>query len=278
MVLNNNAINNHGSLLKFIDLPGQSNFEHVPPKQVANDGNGWLLMEMWSLNQQNGLYATSPTQCNSFENNYQFLVGTHPNGERMLFSSLALPLQNTIEQPLSDGGLSNVNDGARVCSNAARNFLNIESCVLSSGEACQSSAYGIHQYDWQPKNRTNVVLCGSESEVTTNTGIIDPARPTFSLYGHQHNLFSGKSCSMHLLIASVPRYFTKIVFTSLFFAGSLRFNLKSVPYMIFLTADDQLRQRVAFALSQILVVTPNQVDNDERETEIYFSYYDIFVR
>lgn len=48
--------------------------------------------------------------------------------------------------------------------------------------------------------------------------------------------------------------------------------------MIFLTANDQLRQRMAFALSQILVVTPNQVDNDERETEIYFNYYDIFVR
>ena len=68
------------------------------------------------------------------------------------------------------------------------------------------------------------------------------------------------------------------MFCLLFFAGSLRFNLGSVPYMIFLTADDQLRQRVAFALSQILVVTPNQVDNDDRESEIYFNYYDIFVR
>ncbi len=48
--------------------------------------------------------------------------------------------------------------------------------------------------------------------------------------------------------------------------------------MIFLTANDQLRQRVAFALSQILVVTPNQISSDSRETEIYFQYYDIFVR
>lgn len=199
MVLNNNAINNHGSLLQFIDLPSQSNFEHIPPKQVANDGSGWLIMEMWSLKQENGLYATVPNQCNSFQNNYQYIVGTHPNGERMLFSGLALPLQNTIEQPLSDGGLSNFNDGARLCSNAAKNFLNIESCALSSGEACQSSAYGIHQWDWRPKLKTNVVLCGSESEVIADAGIIDPSKPTFSLFGHQHNLFSGESCSMLLL-------------------------------------------------------------------------------
>jgi cullin-associated NEDD8-dissociated protein 1 len=44
-----------------------------------------------------------------------------------------------------------------------------------------------------------------------------------------------------------------------------------------LTAPDQLRQRVAWALSQILVVTNNQVD-DPRSTELFLQYYDIFVR
>ena len=46
--------------------------------------------------------------------------------------------------------------------------------------------------------------------------------------------------------------------------------------MIALHAPDQLRQRVAFALSQILVVTQLQVNL--REQEMFAQYYDIFVR
>lgn len=40
---------------------------------------------------------------------------------------------------------------------------------------------------------------------------------------------------------------------------------------------DQLRQRMAWALSQILTIVPGNIDADT-ETEIYVSYYDIFVR
>ena len=41
--------------------------------------------------------------------------------------------------------------------------------------------------------------------------------------------------------------------------------------------DDQLRQRVAWALSQIIVVTLRQI-NEIAYSEIYLNYYDIFVR
>ena len=40
---------------------------------------------------------------------------------------------------------------------------------------------------------------------------------------------------------------------------------------------DQLRQRVAWALSQILVITPNQIENEDF-SEMHLSYYDIFVK
>jgi hypothetical protein len=43
-------------------------------------------------------------------------------------------------------------------------------------------------------------------------------------------------------------------------------------------AKDQLRQRVAWALSQILVVTPSAVSDAEVLTEAMTTYYDIFVR
>ena len=46
---------------------------------------------------------------------------------------------------------------------------------------------------------------------------------------------------------------------------------------IALTSGDQLRQRMAWALSQILVVTPNQI-GDIGYSEVYLNYYDIFVR
>jgi uncharacterized protein (DUF1800 family) len=47
--------------------------------------------------------------------------------------------------------------------------------------------------------------------------------------------------------------------------------------MVALSAPDQLRQRMAWALSQVLVVTPNQI-NENGLSEAYLNYYDIFVR
>ena len=47
--------------------------------------------------------------------------------------------------------------------------------------------------------------------------------------------------------------------------------------MIALDSDDQLRQRMAWALSQIVVITPNQIA-DIGLSEIYLNFYDIFVR
>ena len=47
---------------------------------------------------------------------------------------------------------------------------------------------------------------------------------------------------------------------------------------IAVAAKDQLRQRVAWALSQILVVSPSAVLDDEVLTEATTTYYDIFVR
>ena len=44
-----------------------------------------------------------------------------------------------------------------------------------------------------------------------------------------------------------------------------------------LTGADQLRQRMAWALSQILVVSITGI-NEERDAEFWLNYYDIFVR
>lgn len=47
--------------------------------------------------------------------------------------------------------------------------------------------------------------------------------------------------------------------------------------MIVLSSPDQLRQRVAWALSQILAISPQDVKGFD-QTEFYLAYYDIFVR
>lgn len=52
---------------------------------------------------------------------------------------------------------------------------------------------------------------------------------------------------------------------------------RNVWAAIALQSDDQLRQRVAWALSQILVITPNQIA-DIGYSEIYLNFFDIFTR
>ena len=164
----------------------------------------------------------------------------------------------------------------RMCTNSAKTFLNIESCFLNPNNACQSTGSAMHNEDWEPIIVKNAVICGSEGEVGSDS-IVDPVGPKFFLFGHHANLV----------------------------ADSLYLQIKAVAYTIFLSTNDQLRQRyeqliftfqvlfwtvthlflenctivrMAFALSQILVITPNQIDSDDREAEIFLQYYDIFVR
>lgn len=55
-------------------------------------------------------------------------------------------------------------------------------------------------------------------------------------------------------------------------------NQKSVIWNeIAVLEDDQLRQRMTWALAQLVTVVPSNIDGYDR-TEIYTSYYDIFVR
>ena len=54
-------------------------------------------------------------------------------------------------------------------------------------------------------------------------------------------------------------------------------NSNTIWSILALTSEDQLRQRVAFALSQILIIIP-KVMVDQQITETNVDYYDIFVR
>jgi hypothetical protein len=55
-------------------------------------------------------------------------------------------------------------------------------------------------------------------------------------------------------------------------------NRKFVWTMLALNAKDQFRQRVAWALAQILVVVKSAIGSEYQKTEWFLNYYDIFVR
>jgi len=55
-------------------------------------------------------------------------------------------------------------------------------------------------------------------------------------------------------------------------------NRKFVWTMLALNATDQFRQRVAWALAQILVVVKSAIGSEYQKTEWFLNYYDIFVR
>lgn len=247
--MNQNAIDTYGQLLRFIDLPDESNFEEVKPFIAQDYGNYALIMQTWRMNDPLGLFSSDPILCSSLDSDYQYLVGRLPGGGIMFYHGNVELMENSVESPISDGGRDAVNAGARMCSNVAKNPLNVESCFLADYDACQTTALGRHYWELNPVVKKNVVVCGNDGEVS-NDLTLDSTDPRFFLAGHNNNLIQ----------------------------GTLPLQMKAVSYTIFMTANDQLRQRMAWALSQILVITPNQINSDSTQSEIYLNYYDIFVR
>jgi Protein of unknown function (DUF1800) len=115
-----------------------------------------------------------------------------------------------------------------------------------------SDYFGFTSEDISYTDSKGVVVCGSPNEIKNDLSLGgSQGRGAFDSY---HENF----------VTTDPIDFTKqkrIVWTHLA-----------------LTANDQLRQRVAWALSQILVVSPGAVSDGESRTEALTTFYDIFVR
>lgn len=134
------------------------------------------------------------------------------------------------------------NGGAdlETCSNPVMNWNNMDTCVIStSPDVCTTNSYE------ELPSGSAVVVCGSPNEVSN-----DPFGPAIFQIAYTSGLKGDSEYAD---------------------------QKKSAWTMIALSANDQLRQRVAWALSQILVITPNQIENVEF-SEMYLNYYDIFVK
>ena len=63
---------------------------------------------------------------------------------------------------------------------------------------------------------------------------------------------------------------------------AVKYSLSNAQSMVWTTialnAADQLRQRMAWALSQIYVIGREGLDNHYKQQELWHAYYDIFVR
>ena len=166
------------------------------------------------------------------------------DGEWFVHSPRFKILDNTFDLPMTDGGgsiVSNTTGDATQyqarCANVARTFLNEESCFLSSDPlACPVD-----------ESNSNSLVCGSPGEVSND----------LSLGGTQ-------SYGAFDMITNWGRT-----------SGRFRSFKKIVWNAVVLSAPDQLRQRMAWALSQILVAN-TAVGRDW--TEAFVNYYDIFVK
>jgi len=102
---------------------------------------------------------------------------------------------------------------------------------------------------------TGMFVCGGRNEVSN-----DPALGTFGKMEGHHGFDITQDEDRDTSSDAVFESQKHVVWTS-----------------IVLSAADSLRQRMAFALSQILVVVKGQVEAADRNTEIFLNYYDIFV-
>ena len=158
---------------------------------------------------------------------------------------------NRLKAPLHDGGKSAVeatSDAPKdrmktFCSNAPRTFLNEDDCVLSTN-ACSP------QDRVSPILGATTIVCGSPYEVATTPN------------PHSGSLGFGSFDLLTPFNRTLPQ---KI----------LEGQKETVWLEIALKGDDQLRQRMAWALSQILVVSPNAIQLNF-QTESFLKFYDIF--
>ena len=250
------VVNDHTLALRYIDLPAMASFEAIDGV-FAEDRQLWKVGTSYRL-----LEAMNDPVCDTFQTtedqiDYRNIIGKVAGSDDMFhYDGYGQAEENSITNPLSDGGLSKLkfaNVGANgnkiTCANVAMDFTNIDGCRLSMSEACVSNAYSRHNND-VPMTAEATVVCGSDGEVANNPNLPKEQTNMFRMWETANGVF-------------YPGF------------GNQKSNLWA---MVALEAPDQLRQRVAWALSQILVVTPNQIDESRNINEPFMKYYDIFVR
>lgn len=221
---------------------GNITFVDLPPEDNFVNTPAITSRNNWDIWFDETLYLTNDLtdpRCSLFDftNTLNIVGKLGVSGDQVRYGRYVEFEKNTLESPIPSGGAD-----LEACSNPLMDWKNSESCHISNEPACTTFTFE----NLDPNNSATVV-CGSPSEVEN-----DPF---------------GQSI-FHLASTTRLKSF-----------DSFAEQKKSAWSMIAIDENtkDQLRQRVAWALSQILVITPNQIENEDF-SEMHLSYYDIFVK
>jgi len=234
-----------GGHLQSVGLPTKDRFEAMPGV-IAEERSYWFVGQSWRMLIDNWNQSWSP-QCPAFKDSnnkwdFRYLIGiVDGTGEQLHYDGYAVLEHNTVENPLSDGGLFKdayaanfdlVDRTPVICVNSVMDFTNMDSCRLSTGDGCVPVEIAVNTNSLTNEAKEGVLVCGSHGETANNPGFEDKYdNNMFRMYENGRSVFH-------------------------FGLGKQKGNVWA---QIALEADDQLRQRVAWAFSQILVITPYQV-------------------
>eukprot|EP00586_Coscinodiscus_wailesii_P011040 CAMPEP_0172493050 /NCGR_PEP_ID=MMETSP1066-20121228/24373_1 /TAXON_ID=671091 /ORGANISM="Coscinodiscus wailesii, Strain CCMP2513" /LENGTH=895 /DNA_ID=CAMNT_0013263005 /DNA_START=387 /DNA_END=3071 /DNA_ORIENTATION=+ len=170
--------------------------------------------------------------------------------EYLLFDPHLVLFDNTVENPLPDGGgrLQAETEGYTKCANAPRTFINEDHCTLSFSEyACESRQYN----GLQNPDKEGVVVCGSVGEVANDF--------TLGTYaGFDMPMDGSKMNNKNIYLD-----WEFVEYKNTIWANHALYD------------EGQLRQRMAWALYQII---PIGLPNTRSSGELWLQYYDVFVR
>jgi len=219
----------------------------ITPYADAIDQKSYRYYEEGSIQMLNVTSTIPPEHCSySFAPGLQEHFFVRFGSEWFISDTRFVLLNNDIDTPLEDGGQSMVSATSEAakrdwkvrCSNVPRTYQNEDRCFWNEDRTCAAGQ----------KFLSGGLVCGSPNEVSTSRsggGVNGDGQ--FNVHTKFDNAGDAqKELKQHIWTASV------------------------------LSAKDQLRQRVAWALSQILVIGGTVLQ--PTHTEQHLAYYDIFVR
>ena len=215
-----------------------------------DDGNEWAKRPGSVFYKRN---ETQPSACNGLPEWKMGGPQAHAktrDGKWIRYAPRLIVRRNTISKPMVDGGLGPFKSGeVRLCANVPRTFQNEDSCFMSWVPACEPGAKSA-------VGRVGQIVCGSPDEELNSAwrgdGGLDIATITMR----------GQSTRFHLPLDRTPSF-------------EIDQQKQFIWNKIALTAPDQLRQRMAWALFYMFAVPESTLF---RATEPWLQYYDIFVR
>ena len=220
LVMNATVLAGHTEIT-LIDLPTRDNFEQLLGVFAPNI-EATPTGGSYRLNKD--IFETTTT-CNALPNTayYSKVLGKLQGEENYFwYDGYAVLENNTPDAPIADGGKAKIDLGVSSCTNVNANFLNYETCRLAQEPAC------IGDNDI----KDNAIVCGSPNEVANIPNLTASQTNAFQFHGVSNPMFSGNA-----IINQDP----------------------SISLITKLTAEDQLRHRVAWAFAELIVVTLNQV-------------------